>query len=307
MPGYGQNRILKRTTTPVRRKPTPRCTGRMPPQTYTRAPSKHAPEMEQQAPKRDKSSRPGIQSVEIAYRLLKVLQTSASSLALKDIAQAAELTPSAANNYFVSLVRTGLAAQGERAGFYKLGPAAMALGMSAIQQIDGFDLMRREVTRVRDETLRSAAVTTWTDDGVLSLFKQDGEHRGAFEMRTGLIPLTSTAAGKTFAAWLPLFVTRPFLVAELDADAPGTADGPAAFREEAVSELESRKYSTMHRAGLSEYASIAAPVFDFAGQLRFAISLVGSRSTLQTEPGSAHVMALLASAARATADLGGKP
>jgi len=43
--------------------------------------------------------------------------------------------------------------------------ASLALGMSAMQQIDGFDVARREVTWLRDTTQRSAAVTAWTDDG----------------------------------------------------------------------------------------------------------------------------------------------
>ena len=33
------------------------------------------------------------------------------------------------------------------------------------------------ITNLRDVTSRSAAVTTWTDDGPLSLFKQDGDQR----------------------------------------------------------------------------------------------------------------------------------
>ena len=262
--------------------------------------------MQEKQDKPEKNSRRGIQSVEIAYRLLHVLQTSPQAVPLKDIAAGAELTPSAANNYLVSLVRTGLAAPADRPGYYKLGPAALTLGMSAIQQIDGFELMRREVTLLRDETRRSAAVTTWTDDGVLSLFKQDGDLRGAFEMRTGLIPLISTAAGKIFMACLPLSVTQAVAQAELK-DLPNGAISPAAFRDEVQRELQRKKYATIHRADLSGYASIAAPIYDFTGQVRFTISLVGTRATLQTERGSAHVKALLESAARATATLGGSP
>jgi len=260
--------------------------------------------MDEQQDKPEKNSRRGIQSVEIAYRLLRVLQNSAQAVALKDIALGADLTPSAANNYLVSLVRTGLAAPEDRAGYYKLGPAALALGMSAIRQIDGFDLLRKEVTRLRDETGRSTAVTMWTDDGVLSLFKQDGDLRGAFEMRTGLIPLTSTAAGKVFVACLPWSVTQPFSAEELNAQ-PAAKTDPVAFHEEAVRELARKKYATLYRADMSGYTSIAAPIYDFSGQLRFAISLVGHRTTLQAERGSPHVTALLESAGRATVALGG--
>lgn len=252
----------------------------------------------------EKTARRGIQSVEIAFRLLTALQTSSQAMALKDVAPLAGLSTSAANNYLVSLVRTGLAAADVKPGCYKLGPAALALGMSAIEQIDGFELMRREVTSLRDATRRSAAVTAWTDDGPVSLFKQDGEHRGAFEMRTGLIPLLATAAGKVFVACLPLSATE-HLIAQESRTAFGAEVDPAEFKEKVERELGRKKYATIHRDDMSGYASMAAPIWDWNGEIRFTVSLVGTRATLQTDRKSAHVQALLESAASATAILGG--
>jgi DNA-binding IclR family transcriptional regulator len=52
--------------------------------------------------------------------------------------------------------------------------------------------------------------------------------------------------------------------------------------------------------------SVAAPVWDRDGDLRFAISLIGSPATLNTEIEGKEVKALLDSAVRATAALGGK-
>ena len=120
--------------------------------------------------------RRGIQSVEIAVRVLTALQRSTVALPLKDIAAGAGLTASAANNYLVSLVRTRLVQADVRSGYYKLGPGALSLGMSALQQIDGYEALRREVTALRDSTVRNAALAGWSDAGPVSLFKQDGEH-----------------------------------------------------------------------------------------------------------------------------------
>lgn len=254
----------------------------------------------------EKNARRGIQSVEIAFRLLTALQTSAQALALKDIAALAGLSTSAANNYLVSLVRTGLAAADARPGCYKLGPASLALGMSAIQQIDGFELVRREVTTLRDVTNRSAAVTTWTDDGVVSLFKQDGEYRGLLEIRTGLIPLLTTAAGRAYVACLPPAATTRLIEQEWPRVFK-TAPDAAEFRAEAQRELQRKKYTTILLTDMGGYSSIAAPVWDWNQEVRFVLALVGTRTTLQTERKSPHVEALLESAARATAALGGKP
>ena len=55
------------------------------------------------------TTRRGIQSVEIAFRILSALQTSERALPLKEIAALSDLSPSATSNYMISLVRTGLA------------------------------------------------------------------------------------------------------------------------------------------------------------------------------------------------------
>jgi DNA-binding IclR family transcriptional regulator len=253
----------------------------------------------------DKKPRRGIQSVEIAFRILDVLQKSQQSMALKDIAPLAGLTTSAANNYLVSLVRIGLAAADEKPGHYRLGPAALSLGVSAIQQIDGFEIVRREVTNLRDTTRQSAAVTTWTDDGPISLFKQDGDQRGAFEFRTGLIPMLTSAAGKIYAARLPTNLTAPLIEQEWGAVFSGRAD-VGKFKEDATRELKRKGYTTIVRSDLSGYVSIAAPILDWNGDLRFTISLAGTRASMKTEPTSEQVKALLTSASRATHALGGK-
>jgi DNA-binding IclR family transcriptional regulator len=253
----------------------------------------------------EKKPRRGIQSVEIAFRILNVLQQSRQAMALKDIAPLAKLTASAANNYLVSLVRIGLAAADEKSGHYRLGPAALSLGVSAIQQIDGFEIVRREVTNLRDATKRSAAVTTWTDDGPISLFKQDGEQRGAFEFRTGLIPMLGSAAGKIYAARLPPNLTTHLIEQEWDENFDGKPDVDK-FREDAARELRRRGYTSIVRSDLSGYVSIAAPILDWNGDVRFTLSLAGTRASMKIEPSSDYVKALLDSASSATQALGGK-
>lgn len=249
----------------------------------------------------EKSERRGIQSVEVAFRVLSALQSSQQALPLKEIAQRAEMTSSATNNYLVSLVRTGLAAADDKPGHYKLGPASLRLGMAAVGQVDGFDLVRREVTALRDATQHHSAMSIWTADGPVSLFKQDGEIRGALEMRTGLISLLATAAGKVFVASLPAAETKKLLQQE----ARTAGIEAQVFRNEAERELQSRGYVSMERADGTGYASLAAPVRDWSGEVKFALSLIGSRTTLNVRVNGPHVAALLESSARATAALGG--
>jgi hypothetical protein len=67
--------------------------------------------------------------------------------------------------------------------------------------------------------------------------------------------------------------------------------------------------NTAPLAGLTASAanvSIAAPVLDWNGDVRFTLSLAGTRASIKTESSSDQVKALLDSSSRATHALGGK-
>ena len=67
-----------------------------------------------------------------------------------------------------------------------------------------------------------------------------------------------------------------------------------------------RGYTTIVRSDLSGYVSIAAPVLDWNGDVRFTLSLAGTRASMKVDPSSDHVKALLDSASSATQAFGGK-
>lgn len=245
--------------------------------------------------------RRGIQSVEIAFRILQALQDSERPLPLREVAAGAGLSPSAVNNYLVSLVRTGLAATDEKPGHYRLGPAAITLGQRAIRQIDGFEVMRRVTAALRDATGHSAAVTTWTPDGPISLFKLEGNDRRAFELRTGLLSVRDTAAGRVLAACLPDAEVMPFI--EREATARAGLETTAAFLSAVREEVARQGFVRIRRQDGTGYVSAAAPVRDWSGEVRFALSLIGSQTSLSMETGSPEIRALLDQAALAAGAL----
>jgi DNA-binding IclR family transcriptional regulator len=249
----------------------------------------------------EEEARRGIQSVEAAFRLLDALR--GGPLPLRDIAARAAMTRSAANNYLVSLVRTGLAAAEEKAGHYRLGPAAVSLGMAAVEQIDGFAILRREATALRDATGHNAAVSAWTADGPVSLFTQQGNRRAAVELRTGLLSMSGTAAGRLFAACLSAMLTGPVFDAERGGERLDVA-ARAGLAADVEAELDAKGFCEVRRRDGTGYASAAAPVRDWSGGLRFALSLIGSQDSLDLSPGSEQTRALIACAARAAAALG---
>lgn len=248
--------------------------------------------------------RRGIQSVEIAYRLLAALQRGPNPLSLTELAARAALSPSSAHNYLVSLVRTGLATAGPRPGSYHLGPAALALGWSALEQLDGFETVRQEASTLRDRTGQGAVVSIWTDNGPVIVFKKEGDRRGMLELRTGQIPLISTAAGKVFIAHLPPASTAAIVAREWPAGTGGAA-AQDKFLRATRRTVRQFGYATLARSNLVGYASIAAPVWDWNDDVRFTLSIIGPRETIDLSGTGQHARALLESVARASTALGG--
>src|SRR6266571_9000099 len=65
--------------------------------------------------------RPGIQSVEVAARILQALIAAGRPVPLKDLAKLARMHPGKAHRYLVSLTRTELVAQDDLSGHYGIG------------------------------------------------------------------------------------------------------------------------------------------------------------------------------------------
>ena len=76
----------------------------------------------------------GIQSVEVAGRLLQALAAARQPLPLVALAAAAELSSAQAHTYLVSLLRLGLIKRTPGDGHYESGPLALRLGMARLAQ-----------------------------------------------------------------------------------------------------------------------------------------------------------------------------
>ena len=81
-----------------------------------------------------------IQSIEIGFRLIRVLADAGSKLPLKTLSARADMPPGKAHLYLVSFMRIGLVVQDAITMHYGLGPYALQLGVAALQQISLPDL-----------------------------------------------------------------------------------------------------------------------------------------------------------------------
>ena len=143
--------------------------------------------------------RRGIQSVEVGHRLLNVLVKGAGRRALKDLAAEAAMAPSKAHLYLISYQRLGLVEQDPVTARYSLGPAAIRLGIAAINQTDLVDVARRHID---DAVIRSGAsisLSIWGSHGPTVMLRRDGPQPFPLSVRLGVVlPVLSSSTGRVF-------------------------------------------------------------------------------------------------------------
>ncbi len=222
-------------------------------------------------------SRRRVQSIEVGFRVLRVLWMAEGPLPLREIAARAGMPASKVHLYLVSFVREDMAYQEAQSGHYGLGAFAIQLGLAAIRQLDVVTLAADTLTQLRDTTDCAIYLSLWGDRGPCIVAKADGTLQGAFLVRLGyILPLTTTATGLVFLAHLPEYEIARARAAE---DAYAAGRNARAPSEEEIAE----RVGKIHRLGYAStagmlnrnFAAISAPILDFSGKIAATLTLLG--------------------------------
>lgn len=148
--------------------------------------------------------RRGIQSVEIGFRLISHLAAAGGRLPLKSLAERAGMNPSKAHLYLVSFQRLGIVIQEKATSHYGLGPAAVELGIAAINQLDVVEVARERLPWGLERIDTSLSLAVWGNRGATVVYRLDAGLPVPLSVRVGyVLPLLTTATGRVFMANLP--------------------------------------------------------------------------------------------------------
>lgn len=242
------------------------------------------------------SAQQGIQSIEVAGPLLTALSKASGPLGLSALAKAAGMPAAKAHRYLVSLIRVGLVGQDAGTGLYDLGPLALELGLVSLGRIDAVRLADETMASLRDATGETVALAIWGSFGPTYIRLLQSRRPVTINLQIGsVLPMTYTATGLCFAAFMPAGETGELLRAELTANQRDKLDAPHTARDLAPLLDETKEHGLARVVGhldpaaarmpgttrtaerlLAGFNAFAAPVFDHEGRMRFALTIVGS-------------------------------
>jgi DNA-binding IclR family transcriptional regulator len=208
------------------------------------------------------SRRRGIQSVEVGMRVLDALATLGTASSLTAIAQASAMTASQAHRYLVSLIAAGMVQQDPQSGRYDLGTAALRLGLSALTRIDAFRITDAAITAYALQSGRTVQLAALGPLGPTIIRWAAGRPPVMTSFYIGsVLPLTTSATGQAFLAFVPRIETDGLLAEEL-ATSILTHDEVEAIRTRV------RAAGFAHVAGsmVPGLRATAFPIFDLQGR-----------------------------------------
>ncbi|MBI3231035.1 MAG: IclR family transcriptional regulator [Burkholderiales bacterium] len=247
-------------------------------------------------------SKQGIQSVEVAAPILRSLADANGPLPLSLIAKNAGMPAAKAHRYLVSLIRVGLVEQDAASGLYDLGAMALELGLAALGRMDGLKLADEALASLREATGETVALATWGNFGPTYIRLLQSRRAITVNLQIGsVMPLTYTASGLCFAAFMPAAETQMLLNNELarnaleNIDAPHDAASLQPLLDETRAHQMARVIGKLDPASariapnriaerlLAGFHAFSAPVFNHVGQMQFALTVVGAAAHISAE------------------------
>lgn len=254
------------------------------------------------------SDRQGIQSVEVGFRLLRVLAATNRPMMLRDIAKGAGMPAAKAHRYMVSFLRIGIVEQDASSGRYDLGAYALELGLSGLGRLDPVRLSGPILEALCEEIQETVALAVWGTHGATIVRIVDSGSPVTITLRPGtVLSLHKSATGRAFAA----FYRSPFLKKMLDEELHEAADANKVAittvrrqLEKTLTDIRSHGISRATGSLTPGINGFSVPVFDHTGSMVASITALGSMGEFNAEWDSPVAKAMQLAAAALSKRLG---
>lgn len=249
-----------------------------------------------------------VQSVEIGHQVLDCLARKGKATSLTDLANSLGVSTSKVHRYLVSLIRCGLVEQDDLTSNYDLGPAALSLGLLALGRLDYHHHGQVYARRLRDAVNLNVSLSVWSERGpVIVTWLDVGQPiEVAGRIGSSLSSIRSNT-GRVFLAYRSEREIDDVFAKAYSRRTPPTNEGQVLTRKSfhlLLADVRERRLARV----LGDYTpgidSLSAPVFDSAGNVVLALSLIGQHGTFDVAWDGPIAKALSATTAELSARLG---
>jgi DNA-binding IclR family transcriptional regulator len=245
----------------------------------------------------------GIQALDAALSVLRVLRSFDGPATLSDIAREAGMPPSKVHRYLASFIHAGLAVQKERSGRYDLGREAAELGVAAISRNNFVVRASDELEELAEATGQAALLAVWSHSGPTVVRMERGPNLTTSSIGLGSIfPLLDSATGRVFLSYLPHQQLMVRLQIELDrAAASGVSwpdlDPDPASIETLTKKIRRERVAYVDGRFIPGLNAISSAITNWQGEIEVAVTLFGTHREL-LQPSSPARTALVEFASR---------
>jgi DNA-binding IclR family transcriptional regulator len=245
----------------------------------------------------------GIQAIGIGFGLLDALMEARRPISLGELSNRAEMAPSKARFYLISFVRLGLVNQDPGTGLYSLGPGAIRLGLTALEQFDVIGASKSAVHELANKLGFSTYLFVWGTHGPTMVYRADGKNWTSLDVRVGsVLPLLNSAAGRAYLACLPRSMTETLVKKEIrDIREHG---GKPPSPEQIIRATRAAGIASARASLLAEITAIALPVLDYSALPAAVISIAGRIGRFDDSPKSRPARLLKSATAALSRQIG---
>lgn len=209
----------------------------------------------------------GVQSVEMAGQILRVIVEHARPLGLKEIADLVGTPPSQVYPYLVSLARVGLLKRNDHTQAFEPGQLAFRLGVSALYRLPKVSEAIPIINEIGRRLEVNVFVAVWSRHGPIVVHYAEHGAVLSIGFRLGtVLSLTRTATGRLFAAHQPAALCEAVIL-----DQTFTRDSIEMFHSQAFKQdlvgIREQGQSVAKGHPTPSVSTVAFPVFAADGQL----------------------------------------
>ena len=217
-----------------------------------------------------------IAAVERAADVLNAFtELDGATAGVTELSERLGMSKAVVHRILASLRATGFIDLDEETRRYSLGPAALALGLTYLQQIDVRDAARSVLRELSEQTNETATLSIRR--GNMRMYVDQVTPPREVKMTVQLghpYPLHAGGSSKAFLAHLPDGRIDDYLEAPLEQVGHNTITDPALLRKD-LAAIRKRGYAASFGERMEGAGSIAAPVFDHENGAIAVISVCG--------------------------------